>query len=73
MIRGWRNQGKLPFPAYAAEDLEQVAGTLEYPPRGGVTAERRAPEAAESLGETENPQQSHIRSEELLSRENREG
>jgi MscS family membrane protein len=73
VIRGWRDQGKLPFPAYAAEDLEQVAGTLDYPPRGSVTAERRAPETAESLGETENPQDAHIRGEELLSRENREG
>lgn len=35
-VREWRESGELPFPDYAPATLQQLDGSLEYPPRGSV-------------------------------------
>ena len=37
-VESWRKAGKLPFPRIAADRIEQLKGTLDYPPRGSVEA-----------------------------------
>jgi MscS family membrane protein len=37
-VESWRKAGKLPFPRLAADRIEQLEGTLDYPPRGSVEA-----------------------------------
>ncbi len=37
-VESWRKAGKLPFPRLAADRVEQLKGTLDYPPRGSVEA-----------------------------------
>jgi len=37
-VESWRKAGKLPFPRLAADRIEQLEGTLGYPPRGSVEA-----------------------------------
>jgi MscS family membrane protein len=47
-----RSAGKLPFPRLAADKINQLEGTLDYPPRGSVEIglpEEEMPEAAEPL------------------------
>jgi len=35
-VQSWRKAGKLPFPGLAAERIDHLEGTLDYPPRGSV-------------------------------------
>lgn len=35
-VRQWREEGRLPFPEPAPEDVEQIASTGDYPPRGSL-------------------------------------
>ena len=37
-VESWRKAGMLPFPRLAADRIEQLKGTLDYPPRGSVEA-----------------------------------
>ena len=37
-VESWRKAGKLPFPRLTADRIEQLKGTLDYPPRGSVEA-----------------------------------
>ena len=37
-VESWRKAGKLPFPRLAVNRIEQLEGTLDYPPRGSVEA-----------------------------------
>lgn len=37
-VESWRKAGKLPFPRHAVDRIEQLEGTLDYPPRGSVEA-----------------------------------
>jgi MscS family membrane protein len=37
-VDSWRKAGKLPFPRLTADRIEQLKGTLDYPPRGSVEA-----------------------------------
>ena len=37
-VESWRKAGKLPFPRLAPDRIEQLRGTLDYPPRGSVEA-----------------------------------
>jgi MscS family membrane protein len=37
-VESWRKAGKLPFPRLAADRIEQLKDTLDYPPRGSVEA-----------------------------------
>ena len=51
-VQTWRKIGKLPFPRLAADRIDQLEGTLDYPPRGSVEIglpEEEMPEAAEPL------------------------
>jgi MscS family membrane protein len=51
-VKSWRRAGKLPFPRLAADKIDQLEGTLDYPPRGSVEIglpEEEMPEAAEPL------------------------
>jgi MscS family membrane protein len=51
-VQSWRRAGTLPFPHLAPDTIEQLAGTLDYPPLGSVEAslqEPRLPKAAELL------------------------
>ncbi len=33
-VQSWRRNGNLPFPRFTDEKIEQMAGTLDYPPHG---------------------------------------
>ena len=35
-VQSWRQAGKLPFPRLSADKIDQLEGTLDYPPRGSV-------------------------------------
>jgi len=51
-VQTWRKAGKLPFPRLAPDRIDQLKGTLDYPPRGSVEIglpEEEMPEAAEPL------------------------
>lgn len=51
-VQSWRRAGKLPFPRLAPNKIDQLAGTLDYPPRGSVEIghpEQEMAEAAEPL------------------------
>lgn len=51
-VKSWRRAGKLPFPRLAADKIDQLEGTLDYPPQGSVEnglPEEEMPEAAEPL------------------------
>ncbi|MDH5726825.1 MAG: mechanosensitive ion channel family protein [Nitrospira sp.] len=51
-VKSWRRTGKLPFPRLASDKIDQLEGTLDYPPRGSVEiglSEEEMPEAAEPL------------------------
>lgn len=51
-VQSWRRAGKLPFPRLAADDIDQLEGTIDYPPRGSIEIglpEEEMPEAAEPL------------------------
>ncbi len=37
-VASWRKAGKLPFPRLSPDRIEQLGGTLDYPPRGSVEA-----------------------------------
>jgi MscS family membrane protein len=61
-VRSWRGAGQLPFPNMTGSRREQLADTLDYPPRGSPDAFGPASaegESAESLStETEDGEQS---------------
>jgi MscS family membrane protein len=51
-VESWRKAGKLPFPRLSADRIEQLEGTLDYPPWGSVgagTLESQVWEASEGL------------------------
>jgi MscS family membrane protein len=51
-VESWRKAGKLPFPRLAADRIEQLEGTLDYPPRGSVesgTSDSEVWETSEQL------------------------
>ena len=51
-VESWRKAGKLPFPRLAADRIEQLEGTLDYPPLGSVetgTFESQVWETSEGL------------------------
>ncbi len=60
-VQSWRGAGQLPFPNMASSRREQLADTLDYPPRGSPDAfnpESPEGEAAEPLStETEGGEQ----------------
>jgi MscS family membrane protein len=45
-VAGWRSTGTLPFPGPAADRIDELEGTLDYPPTGSV--EEHRPEAEET-------------------------
>ncbi len=45
-VADWRRRGALPFPDPATARVDDLAGTLDYPPRGSVQEYR--PEAGET-------------------------
>jgi MscS family membrane protein len=60
-VADWRRRGALPFPGPAAARIDDLAGTLDYPPRGSVE-ERRSDagetQESERLSESPPPDQS---------------
>ncbi len=55
-VQSWRGTGQLPFPNMASSRREQLADTLDYPPRGSPDAfnpESLVSEAAEPLSTEE--------------------
>jgi MscS family membrane protein len=58
-VRSWRRSGHLPFPHMARNRREQLADTLDYPPRGSPDASHldavEAEEAEPLSKETEGP------------------
>ena len=41
-VRGWREQGKLPFPDFDWQDKAEISSTLDYPPLGSQMAQAMA-------------------------------
>ena len=39
-VEGWRRSGRLPFPRLTRDEIERLAGTLDYPPRGSAEFDR---------------------------------
>ena len=33
-LQEWRDQDRLPFPNYGADEIATLKGTLDYPPKG---------------------------------------
>jgi MscS family membrane protein len=51
-VQSWRRAGKLPFPRLAADRIDKLENTLDYPPRGSVEIglpEEELQEAVEPL------------------------
>ena len=51
-VQSWRRAGKLPFPRLAPNKMDELEGSLDYPPRGSVDidrSEQEIPEAVEPL------------------------
>ena len=48
-VQSWRRSGELPFPRFSAEKVDQLEGTLDYPPRGSVEGRSLEPEMREAL------------------------
>ena len=51
-VQSWRRTGKLPYPRFTADRIDQLEGTLDYPPRRSVEIdlpEEEMQEAAEPL------------------------
>ncbi len=51
-VQSWRRAGELPFPGLSTEKIEQLEGTLDYPPQGSVQigrSEKEVQEAPEPL------------------------
>jgi MscS family membrane protein len=36
VIKSWREEGKLPFPTLATARIQELAGSLDYPPTGST-------------------------------------
>ncbi len=43
-VEAWRSSGQLPFPRFKPEKLEEIEGTLDYPPKGSHEAGQKEPE-----------------------------
>ncbi len=74
-LQSWRRSGRLPFPNMPAAKADQLAGTLDYPPRGSPDAyapEAQTPEAAEPLSAGEPVEESTKEDSEDIKEENRE-
>jgi len=59
-VESWRKAGKLPFPRLAADRIEKLKGTLDYPPRGSVeagTLEEQVWETSERLSAEPNDEE----------------
>jgi MscS family membrane protein len=59
-VESWRRAGKLPFPRLAADRMEQLEGTLDYPPLGSVeagTLESQVWETSEQLSAKEDEEE----------------
>jgi len=47
-VRAWRRSGKLPFPQMSPSQVDELADTLDYPPRGSPDSLLREPQEAAS-------------------------
>ncbi len=48
-VEGWREAGDLPFPRLRGRRMDELEGTLDYPPHGSAEAQAQARTAAEPL------------------------
>lgn len=48
-VESWRKTGQLPFPSLSASRMDELEGSLDWPPRGSMDAALQEPEAAEPL------------------------
>ena len=48
-VQAWRNSGKLPFPTLSADRINELKGTLDWPPRGSANLGAARQEDAEPL------------------------
>lgn len=65
-VKSWRGSGQLPFPNLPTSKVDQLAGTLDYPPRGSPDAgasEAQEREAAEPLSVDEHEEEDTEKSE----------
>ena len=69
-VARWRRRGDLPFPRLRSRRMEELAGTLDYPPRGSVEAileDEDQPTVEERLS-IEDPESEHETDERGTSR-----
>jgi len=52
-VERWRDTGELPFPNMRSRRMDELAGTLDYPPRGSVAIQAQEQKAAERLSADE--------------------
>ena len=52
-VREWRESGNLPFPTLSARRINELAGTLDWPPRGSVNISATKQQEAEPLSADE--------------------
>jgi MscS family membrane protein len=38
-VKSWRRSKKLPFPSFSTEKMEELKGTLDYPPKGSIDSD----------------------------------
>ena len=48
-VQAWRSSGKLPFPTLSADRINELRGTLDWPPRGSANLGAARQEDAEPL------------------------
>jgi MscS family membrane protein len=46
-VKSWRRSGRLPFPRMSAHRIEELAGTLDYPPYGSPDTDSSAAHVSE--------------------------
>jgi MscS family membrane protein len=52
-VARWRDTGELPFPRLRGRRMDELEGTLDYPPRGSVEIKEQKAQAAERLSADE--------------------
>lgn len=62
-VASWRKSGKLPFPNPAREEVDQLQGTLDYPPTGSVEAGHREAETSANMEPLSNAEQQSLNSD----------
>jgi len=53
-VQAWRNRRELPFPEFSQEMIQNIEGTLDYPPVGSAAVANACPGESEGLSDRPN-------------------